>query len=176
MGSYAILSVCVYLHLCKGPFALVQPYKVTLCTKGCLVHHQIAIHAVNDQKYQQRSRNPTNQIGHKGASIISYGCKNPNNVRIWVGGWFMAKWVFRFKNPWFQKHVFDHCNLNKIFLLKYIVSLVRNYTVMWWLEYPIWVLYITCFKTNRFSIANVQIFGWVGGSPQIRTLFRFLNL
>ncbi len=45
-----------------------------------------------------------------GVSINSYGFKNPNNVRIWVGGWVTAKWVFGFKNPLVKKiqdqHIF----------------------------------------------------------------------
>ncbi len=40
-----------------------------------------------------------NMCGVKGVSIISYGFKNPNNVQIWMGGWFTAKFVFGFKNP-----------------------------------------------------------------------------
>ncbi len=42
-------------------------------------------------------------IRHAKSIDCFYGFKNPNNVRIWLGGWVTAKWVFGFKNPLVKK-------------------------------------------------------------------------
>ena len=34
---------------------------------------------------------------YRKVSIFPYHFLNPNNVQIWVGGWFLERWLFRFR-------------------------------------------------------------------------------
>ncbi len=119
-----------------------------------------------------------------GPSIISYRLKNQNIVWTWVDGWghraSQHNGCSHFKIGWFQKHVFDHCNSNKIFLLKFSVIFVINCAIVLCLECPV--------GEEGFGIRSCALMFsrptdfycecsdfWVGRSPHILTLFGCLN-